>query len=372
MARGETAKEASHMQGDQLYHERARAALPLLVRQAKAGEPITYESLAKELGMPNARNLNYPLGSIGTSLQRLGEEWKQHIPQIQTLVVNKNTRLPGPGIGAFLDGSKTDFASRVKDEQSEVYAYRRWDDVLRALKLKPATSNAKSLVEAARVTNEEILSHLAIVPYDRDDRHPPDTYRHGQFVVGWEDAAVRRQRYTEHTLKSLTWRNLGFRFGQHFGNRSEEEIEQAWVVLTSHYERARGTGAATLVEEIDPPSLVEGAVKNVTVNAYERNPAARAQCLDTHGVVCAACGFNFGKQYGLVAEGYIHVHHLRPLSEIKAGYMVDPKEDLRPVCPNCHVVIHLRKPPFTLEEVRAMLAEGTIVTARRSGKVSHR
>ena len=53
---------------------------------------------------------------------------------------------------------------------------------------------------------------------------------------------------------------------------------------------------------------------------------------------------------------YIHVHHLRPLSEIKASYVVDPKEDLRPVCPNCHAVIHLRKPSFTLEEVLAMLA----------------
>ena len=143
------------MQGDKLYHKCAREALPLLVRQAKAGEPITYESLAKKLSMPNARNLNYPLGYIGTSLQRLGEEWKQHIPQIQTLVVNKNTRLPGLGIGEFLDGftelTPEQRRERVKKEQSKVYTYRRWDDVLRALKLKPATSNAESLVEAARV-----------------------------------------------------------------------------------------------------------------------------------------------------------------------------------------------------------------------------
>ena len=77
MARGKTAKETSHMQGDKPYHKYARAALPLLVRQAKARKPITYGSLAKELGMPNARNLDYPLGSIGTSLQRLGEEWRR-------------------------------------------------------------------------------------------------------------------------------------------------------------------------------------------------------------------------------------------------------------------------------------------------------
>ena len=361
MAQREPAKKAFHMQGDKPYQKYARAALPLLVRQAKARKPITYGSLAKELGMPNPRHLNYPLGSIGTSLQRLGGEWKQPIPQIQTLVVNKNTRLPGSGIDEFMDGfadlSPKQQRERVKATHSKVYDYQRWDDVLRALELK----NAKSLI-----TNEEIFNCLAIVPYDRDRRHPPDSHRHGQFVVGWKDATVRRQRqgYTERTLRSLTWRNLGFRFGQHFGNRSEEEIGQVWAVLASHYERTRGTEAAVLAEEIDPRLLEEGATKNVTVNAYERNPAARAQCLDAHGVACVVCGFNFGKRYGFIAEGYIHVHHLRPLSEIKASYVVDPKEDLRPVCPNCHAVIHRRKPPFTLEKVRAMLAAGE--TAERA------
>ena len=86
------------------------------------------------------------------------------------------------------------------------------------------------------MTNEEILNHLTILSYDRDARRSPDTARHGQFVAGWKDAAVRHQQYTEDTLKSLTWHNLGFRFGQHFGNSPEEEIEQAWNVLVSHYE----------------------------------------------------------------------------------------------------------------------------------------
>ena len=151
MARQETSKKAFDMQGDKPYHECARAALPLLVRQAVARKRITYESLAKELGMPNPRNLNNPLGSIGNSLKQLGEEWKQPIPQIQTIVVRKGKKLPGPGIDWFLDRSSTDFADRVKEEQREVYAYRRWGDVLCALGLEPVASNAESLVEAARV-----------------------------------------------------------------------------------------------------------------------------------------------------------------------------------------------------------------------------
>ena len=61
-----TAQVASAIHGSGLYHQRARKALPLLVRQAEAGEQIFYGDLACELGISNPRVLNYPLGAIGT------------------------------------------------------------------------------------------------------------------------------------------------------------------------------------------------------------------------------------------------------------------------------------------------------------------
>jgi 5-methylcytosine-specific restriction protein A len=54
--------------------------------------------------------------------------------------------------------------------------------------------------------------------------------------------------------------------------------------------------------------------------------------------------------------GFTHVHHLKLLSTVGSGYQVDPIEDLRPVCPNCHAVIHRREPPYSIDEVRAFLA----------------
>lgn len=117
--------------------------------------------------------------------------------------------------------------------------------------------------------------------------------------------------------------------------------------------------AFLLPEEIAPTTIAlkEGAIFKVSVNAYERNPEARRRCIEAHGTECCICGFSFGAVYGEVAEGYIHVHHLRPLSEIDGEYVVDPAADLRPVCPNCHAVIHRRIPAFSIEEVRAFLSQ---------------
>lgn len=102
-------------------------------------------------------------------------------------------------------------------------------------------------------------------------------------------------------------------------------------------------------------SLRKAAVRTVSVNAYERNPIARKRCIDHFGVSCAVCGFNFGRVFGDIADGYIHVHHLRPISDIGTDYQVDPVKDLRPVCPNCHAVIHFRDPPYTIEQAKELL-----------------
>jgi hypothetical protein len=101
----------------------------------------------------------------------------------------------------------------------------------------------------------------------------------------------------------------------------------------------------------------EGSVRRVVVNRYERDPQARLACIEAHGTNCCICGFGFGAVYGPEAEGYIHVHHIRPLSEVGGEYVVDAVEDLRPVCPNCHAVLHLDGRCRTIEEVRQLLAK---------------
>ena len=99
----------------------------------------------------------------------------------------------------------------------------------------------------------------------------------------------------------------------------------------------------------------EGSVTTVTVNKFERSPKARRECIDHYGAKCSACGIDFGERYGKHGKGFIHVHHLKPLKEIRKTYKVDPIEDLRPVCPNCHAMIHCREEMLTIEQIKKLM-----------------
>jgi len=102
-------------------------------------------------------------------------------------------------------------------------------------------------------------------------------------------------------------------------------------------------------------TLLEGAKKQIVVNAYERNPKARQECINKYGFNCFICGFNFQKNYGEIGKDFIHVHHLKPLSEIQQEYEVNPIQDLRPVCPNCHAMLHRKIPAYSIKEIQNIL-----------------
>ncbi|MCK5603265.1 HNH endonuclease [Candidatus Pacearchaeota archaeon] len=110
-------------------------------------------------------------------------------------------------------------------------------------------------------------------------------------------------------------------------------------------------------EIADDPNYLEGAKKTTIVNAYERNSAARNKCIEHYGFDCAVCKFNFSNKYGRLGVGFIHVHHLVDLAEVDTEYHVDPIKDLRPVCPNCHAMLHKRKPSYSITELQSYLSE---------------
>ncbi len=115
----------------------------------------------------------------------------------------------------------------------------------------------------------------------------------------------------------------------------------------------------TLLPEESPSNhrYFEGSRVRIVVNAYERNRKARADCIACHGTSCCVCSFDFAAYFGSLGHGYIHVHHITLLSSIGEEYMVDAIDDLRPVCPNCHAMLHRTDPPMTIEALQGIIRE---------------
>lgn len=108
-------------------------------------------------------------------------------------------------------------------------------------------------------------------------------------------------------------------------------------------------------ERTDKEDIWEGAVTRVIVNRYERRPEARRKCIEHYGATCVACGIDFYEKYGDRGSGFIHVHHLVPLHTIEEAYQVDPIKDLRPVCPNCHAMIHVGGDMLSIAKLKRII-----------------
>ena len=107
-----------------------------------------------------------------------------------------------------------------------------------------------------------------------------------------------------------------------------------------------------LEKKIKKEEFVEGGAKVDFTTKYERNPDARAACLAHHGYTCKICGLNFEETYGPEFKNIIEVHHIVPLSQIGKEYVVDPINDLIPVCPNCHTAVHRQADGISLDELK--------------------
>jgi len=146
------------------------------------------------------------------------------------------------------------------------------------------------------------------------------------------------------------WKNLYIRISK---------IEDEDIDLDAS---AREWGVATAAMmltllNIVPLGFEEGKKSKIKVNKYERNKLNRELCLLIHGAKCKICGMDFESIYGEIGKGFMHVHHIEPISLMSKPYVLNPEKDLIPVCPNCHAMLHKRNPPYTQEELLLMIQE---------------
>lgn len=103
-------------------------------------------------------------------------------------------------------------------------------------------------------------------------------------------------------------------------------------------------------------SFTEGNQTQRWATTYERNPQLRIAAINTHGVVCMGCGFDFEAKYGAIGSGFIEVHHTKPISSLGGATTVNPATDLIVLCSNCHSIVHRKRPsPLSLESLKASI-----------------
>ncbi len=168
-----------------------------------------------------------------------------------------------------------------------------------------------------------------------------DPERNPEGILGLDDLR-------SHEFAEMNWHPQAS--GTVIPPRVARRLEQLW----GQYRR-RLVGQYRPDEIANGTRFAEGAVRTVSVDRFERNALARQACLDHWGTKCLVCGFDFGRTYGDLGAGYIEVHHLTALAEVREQHEVDPLRELRPVCPNCHAMLHRNDPMLTPEQLRNVL-----------------
>ena len=102
-------------------------------------------------------------------------------------------------------------------------------------------------------------------------------------------------------------------------------------------------------------NFFEGARYASNSSRIERNSEARRKCLEYFGYECQACGISFENVYGAIGKNFIHVHHRVDLSLSSERHQINAIRDLIPLCPNCHAMIHTKKPAMTIEKLKQVI-----------------
>lgn len=169
-----------------------------------------------------------------------------------------------------------------------------------------------------------------------DESRPEDTLLYAQLAFqGLQDQPFIPLEELSDRFPAQTWTPQS--------SATLVRAEYAAEILQGHIAQYHIAGSHT---------LLEGASRERRVLSYDRNLVARQLCIAEYRWDCFVCGFNFERRYGALGRAYVEVHHLLPLAESVGERVVDPVKDLRPVCANCHRMLHRGPGVLSIEELR--------------------
>ena len=114
-----------------------------------------------------------------------------------------------------------------------------------------------------------------------------------------------------------------------------------------------------LIDYADDSEFPEGKELEIKHKTRERNQAlvkkAKELFKNKHGrLFCKVCDFDFEKKYGEIGNNFIEAHHTIPLSRI-SGEIKTKVKDIALVCPNCHRMLHRRRPWLKMKQLKKLI-----------------
>lgn len=112
--------------------------------------------------------------------------------------------------------------------------------------------------------------------------------------------------------------------------------------------------------------IKEGKLSVKQAKIKERSRKLREAALAYHTkdgtICCSVCGFDFSKAYGDWGDGYIQIHHEKPIYQTNdegfSQYIGEAVKAMKPLCANCHCMIHRQKnTTLTLDQLKQIMAD---------------
>lgn len=173
--------------------------------------------------------------------------------------------------------------------------------------------------------------------------------RIGRKVVEAFGVALPRKAQISHAVSWFQRHEDGYYYATMLGRLADALSELGWGK-----EAAQRFGPFWGAQAAKNPDYWEGRAREAAIVQRARNGRARDECIAHYGCACYVCGFDFKRVYGERGNGFIEVHHLELVSGVEAEHLVDPVQDLRPVCANCHRMLH-RGGLIDVEDLRAIV-----------------
>lgn len=332
---------------DDTLDEPGRRLLRFLVAylpKIKLGAPETYVGYKE---VHDALKLPMLANTYGKSLEAQGlvslADWTFNTgkPGITGLVIDKTTKMPGPGYFKLFNRKRDDFPWWLTEiEKSLKFS---WQPYLAGD--EPASDDADGKSWTREELAASVKAYLEMQQLDRN--HEPFTKRkyYDELAAKFgrsSETFEYRMRNISYVLSVMgrDWLT-GLKPAKNVGARIAAQIEELIAELEGQAIAPVAAFEISVRDNISkndlpqPPGNQTPKTSTTSVTQYQRDVQVKAWILKNAEGICECCDQE-APFSGPDGRPYLEVHHVRKLAEKGA----DSTENAVAVCPNCHRELH--------------------------------